>query len=231
MLEALLRAGASASDSAFMRRIDELDAETPDAPPSKEREKRLRKLLRRACRNNRRHSLTTAGKVAAAVLIITLAGLAAVTIGADAIRSYFLNFILDEGAPSTSFNFTGKDIHLGEDYELYPTSGQYELVYVPDGFELVDKDLSNEKHTYYQYESSESCWFGFHADPLEGNYGVDTEDAVIENITISGYDAILISKEDVRILVWFNSYNAFNICGDISRDEMIKIAENVEMVR
>ncbi|MCH5186940.1 MAG: DUF4367 domain-containing protein [Oscillospiraceae bacterium] len=231
ILEALLKAGASASDGAFMQKVDELDAEIPDAPPSKERDKKLRRLLRRVGRRERRRGWTTVGRVAAAALIIVLAGLGIMTVGVDAIRSAFLNFVLDEGSPNTEYNFTGKETHPAEDYELYPTSGQYELSYVPEGFELVDKDLSNEKHTYYQYESSEGDWFGFHADPLEGSFGVDTEDSIVDNITINGYNAVFISNTKRNSIVWHNSYNAFTLSGNIVKDEMIKIAENVEMVR
>ena len=229
MLEALLRAGASASDSAFMRRIDELDAETPDAPPSKEREKKLRRLLRRAGRSNQRHSLTTAGKAAAAVLIIALAGLAAVTIGADAIRSYFLNFILDEGAPGTEYNFTVKETQSVEDYELY-LSGQYEFGYVPEGYSLTD--ISTTEHLAgYTYEKEDGSWFAVDISPLEGNFGVDTENATIESLNINGYEAVYISNDRRNSLVWYNSYNAFIMVGTISKEEMIKIAENVEIKR
>lgn len=56
---------------------------------------------------------------------------------------------------------------------------------------------------------------------------IDTENAVVENIWINGMEGLLSASERVRILVWHDNMSMYSIDGDITIDEIVKIAENM----
>ena len=54
----------------------------------------------------------------------------------------------------------------------------------------------------------------------------DTENATIEQITIQGYDAIGIYKDNLNQIIWSDNEKAFHIAGNLPKEEIEKIAKN-----
>jgi len=63
---------------------------------------------------------------------------------------------------------------------------------------------------------------------LESQSQIDSENGEIIELLINGNEGILIIKEDISILYWFNQEKAFYMQGSIDKATVIKIAESVE---
>ncbi len=98
------------------------------------------------------------------------------------------------------------------------------LDYVPTGFEIAE--VQHTKRRIYLRFSSGDLYFGITVNGINGNYSIDTENAVIEQIKINNLDGIYSSNDNANILIWHDDERAYRITANISKDEIIKIAEN-----
>ena len=60
---------------------------------------------------------------------------------------------------------------------------------------------------------------------------LDTEDAEIRSVSINGSSALLINKRNTITIVWMNDEKYFILSGNIMEGELIKIADNVRLIR
>lgn len=69
------------------------------------------------------------------------------------------------------------------------------------------------------------------ADILNGGsvIAVDTENAEIEKIIINGWEAQIITKDFINLVIYIEAYDCVvNVTGeDVSRENLIKVAENI----
>ncbi len=63
---------------------------------------------------------------------------------------------------------------------------------------------------------------------LDPDFQVDTEGATTLETNINGSKGILVSKEDVKILLWFTDNNNFYIKGKLDQKEIVTMAESLE---
>ncbi len=108
----------------------------------------------------------------------------------------------------------------------------YEPGYLPSGFEIVSTDVMNAFYMVEYVNDSEK-----HIDFIQGTLGggstlIDTEDADVEYVTINGHEAMLVYKHsyDIYSIIWSNDQYSFYITGTSSRDDIIKMAESVEVL-
>lgn len=95
--------------------------------------------------------------------------------------------------------------------------------YIPAGFEKVE-----DYDFLVQYEKGDR---NFVVDKLElsGSVGFDTEHYEPENIKINGIDAVYYRSNNNGKGIIFNDGNyIYIISGNIEKDELVKIAQNVE---
>lgn len=116
-------------------------------------------------------------------------------------------------------------------YETMEVNGRYEddyvvLNYIPEEFVLTEKN-SNKTRTTLIFET-ENNYFAFAMRNFEATNTFDTQNAEIENLWINGKEAFFSSKENVNILIWSDDDKTFKLTGDISQEEMMKIAENTQ---
>lgn len=98
----------------------------------------------------------------------------------------------------------------------------FEINYIPDGFEKT------EDYGYaYMYENIDKS-FVVQKCELSTLVGFDTENYECESITINGFDAILyFSENSEKGIIFNNGEYIFIINGNIEKDELIKIAQNL----
>lgn len=98
----------------------------------------------------------------------------------------------------------------------------FEINYIPAGFEKT------EDYGYaYMYENIDKS-FVVQKCELSTLVGFDTENYECESITINGFDAILYFSENSEKGIIFNDGEyIFIINGNIEKDELIKIAQNL----
>lgn len=158
--------------------------------------------------------------IVAAILLFTTAFAVSETV-----RAATLNFI------SATF-YDHMEIRFGEASPSVQQSNplDFEVGWLPEGFELEnqikEQDLAWQCFT---------CPDGSKIDILtvimdeSTVMTVDTEDAEIENTVINGRKAQIIAKDYINIVIYIEEYACvMQISGiDVSREDLLKVAENV----
>lgn len=184
---------------------------------SEEHKQKMKVLFRKETRKARRRKFAKFSGIAACFLLVLVIGFGATVFSVDAWRVRFLNFVLEAGRPNTDFNFS-------------PTGGTYysddvvSLAYIPMGFEVANG--ASTKSSLSLNFKKEKEYFDFFLCSIDTNMNIDTENGTIEKVTINGRDAIYITTPNINAVVWHNNEYVFRIIGNISKEEMIKIAEN-----
>ena len=95
--------------------------------------------------------------------------------------------------------------------------------YVPESFIKVDEDFN------YQYYKNGERHFVVEKSNINAGIGFDTETYDSENIEINGREAVLYRSLNGYIGIIFNDSNyIFEISGNIEKEELVKIAQNVK---
>lgn len=99
--------------------------------------------------------------------------------------------------------------------------------YIPSGYEKTDEMITDYLY-YYVYEKGEKS-FIVDKFALSTSIGFDTEEYESENIKINGMDAVYYkSDESTKGLIFNDGEYIYSVTGNIDKDELIKIAENVK---
>lgn len=100
--------------------------------------------------------------------------------------------------------------------------------YIPQGFELLEIQRGNINKIYqYANKNEEFVFINFSNISKKSNgTNFDTEDAVLEEIMINGNNGYIWSH-NINYLLWQQNGIECFISGNISREEIIKIGENI----
>ena len=200
--------------------------EDVSAHPDPASEKDLQKFMKQANRVLRRQRLVrdckkayaAFAKVAVILLIIVVGGVCTV-INVEAVRVPVLNWLIDVQEKYTQIQFL-------------PTANNeipdIEFGYLPNGFTIqFDREGINSK--MYSLISDDVT---IYVDIFSTNspINLDTEDAIVTNITIQDeYSAMLIEKDSHIQLFWSDNSYVYIINAEYSVDEIIKIANSIEI--
>lgn len=99
------------------------------------------------------------------------------------------------------------------------------LKYIPEEFQLESSFFEDDEE-FIRFKNSEDMWFDFSVDAVDANFSVDSEGGNAERLTVNGYDAVYFTNKNVNALIWTNGKYLLHIVGNISKDEVVKIAEN-----
>ncbi len=211
-------------DSALAKMAAEPDPELPDDEPvefSEEHKNKIEQIFNRAKKRERKLMFRNNVKRAAicAAVLILLLGITAMSVGA--VRNRILNFI---------HNIEETNAKIGISNELTEETYSDEnitLNYIPYGFSLENKYAGN---TIAELKfSNNKQYFSVIVVDEYGKDTIDTENAEIQRIEINGTDCYYIENEKGISLVLYNNNKICIIQGDIEKDEIIKIAQNLEI--
>ena len=104
---------------------------------------------------------------------------------------------------------------------------------VPAGYERSVLDTADPENIAVIYTNPQGEQIGYFTTPGYGTLHADTEDAVVENVTVCGLDAILIEKNGYH-LIWFGADNesVYELVGTaLTRDEILATADAIERSR
>lgn len=192
--------------------VPEMPAELDEQCRRMIRRDRAKKRGIRAARSFRKVA------VKAAVAVLVFIGLmTTVVMSVDALRVPVLNYLINNHGEYFTF--------------ITPTTGSIENTFIellPNGYEIVLKDVSENKSTY-AYQDAEGSFLMYERMPVTDGLLFDSEDAVITDLTICGYQAHVIHKNGVRI-VWINDDTSMLhsiYSTSLSEDDLISIAEEI----
>ena len=99
--------------------------------------------------------------------------------------------------------------------------------YVPNGFKIFEKD-TNKSGYIYEYRHDEKI-FTVEKIMIDIPINFDTEKYGSEEIEINSIRAICYrSDDDIYGIIFNNGEYIFSISGNLSKDELVKIAQNIE---
>ncbi|MDO5028031.1 MAG: DUF4367 domain-containing protein [Bacillota bacterium] len=165
-------------------------------------------------------------KTAASFLIVLLASLIMFfSINVEARQKLFDWIIKDFGSYS-SFTPEIIDPQSSESINI----DDLKILYIPKDFELVEEKIARiSKIILYKDKNNEDLFFYIKLKNFENSNSInlyDTEDAVLEEIFINGNKAYYWTHE-TNMLLWQQDNIECFISGSISKDQIIKIAENI----
>lgn len=202
-------------------RARELEKPEEEVKFSPEHEAKMRKLFQQERRCAQRKRMAKYTRRAAALLA------AALVLGAclkyDEVNAWLVrikNYFVEITQEKTAFNYEKNA--QGDTY----STDELTLDYIPEGFEL--KESVSKRDGLRLFFEKEDLKFSVNVYPQKGNKGIDTENADIKKFKINGLEAIFSTKENKNILVWNDGEYAFQILGNISESEIVKIAENLK---
>lgn len=168
-------------------------------------------------------------KVAIFFLVITIS-FAALMFSVDAIRIKVLNFIVEVEEKYTSVQIDEKNENLefAPDTEIPAEWTDYYLpTYIPNLFQLSKVESFGEtKIIFYMDNNNREIQFSW--SPNSSSFQIDTEGADSENISINGAEAMLVTKEGLTTVLWFDQENTYFILGKVDEKELIKMAESIQ---
>ncbi len=185
-------------------------------------ERKMEKLLRHPHRR-----IGWRGPVAA----VAAAALLTMTVGAEvlppvrAFRSGVVHVLSQVFPKSTDQIYTTDADHESETRR--PVLG-----WLPEGMTQTDRtELTNS--TLLTFENTDGDRLSIYTKRItEGSVttdSIDTEDAEVSEITINGRIALLSIKGETTIIDWFiDNYNC-SVVGTLKPNEVLKIAENIEL--
>ena len=202
------------------KEIEELNSQ-PEYQPDPHEEKMIMETIDRTLQRQRwKHAFKTAGRAIQKVsvfLAILLIGVCTTVITVEAIRVPFINWLLSLQEDSST-------IHFKEESDMTDIT----FGYLPEGYEasLVSAD---SKTTYYSIENDVGNVIFLMINSLDSDSGlnVDTENAEVSEFSLNGKKAISVKKEDRNTLIWTVGQYSCILEGQLSIEEMIRIAENI----
>lgn len=114
------------------------------------------------------------------------------------------------------------------EYEIVDRNNNYEaaflnLNYIPYGFEITE-----EYDEHVRYENNDKH-FTVTKYELYGQVGFDTEEYPSEDIIINGITGVYFRADEAESGIIFNNGKyIFSVNGNLSKEELVKIAQNVQ---
>ncbi|MDY0237039.1 MAG: DUF4367 domain-containing protein [Gudongella sp.] len=164
--------------------------------------------------------MLVAKRAAIFILVTTLSFSAVMAVNAQA-REKVLDWIIETFPQFTIF--TSQNIDEDNPVELTA----FNINYIPRGFELVDTNAGRTKLIYnYSTKNDQKITIIFSLSS-EGKSYYDTENAEIEEFVFKGSGAYIWQTSEITYLIWYQDGIECHISGNISKDEIIKVAENI----
>ena len=163
---------------------------------------------------------------AAIVFVALTIGFTSLMVGVEAFRVEVMRMFFDVQETYTEISFKETDTvppELLADMKYY-----YYPEYIPKGYELVSAVGESLKNSVYK-DSKENELF-FIQTLLSTKTRFDTEGAIVEDVIVSGLEGVYVEKDERKILLWHDDEMVFQIIGQITKQELLKMAESMKFV-
>ena len=217
VFDAILR---KAFTEAFEREVAEIEAQPSAAGALPEKYRRAERKYYNKKMKQSSGTYAVLRKIAACILICLSVGFAAL-MAIPTVRAFVWDSVVNFYEKYIKFDFNVAAV--GEE-----TIGEYTLGYVPDGF-VRTAEVEESTRNKYRYEDQERyfCVSYYYTEYKEINY--DDENGKIHIINVNGADGYFIEYGGGRhSLTWQKNGAIFTVDGNLSTNEMIKIAEKIK---
>ena len=162
-------------------------------------------------------------KRVAVFLMVSILSLSAILVANAEARENVLSWVI-ETFPKFSI-FTPQIVN--EDNNSVELTS-LKIKYIPIGFELIDIHEGRQM-LIYNYLADNDQRFDVKLFTLasQGKSYYDTENSDIEEITFKGSTAYTWQTDKITYLIWYQDGIECHISGNLNKDEILKIAENI----
>lgn len=231
----LMEKAAEYEGAKLLEELEELNNDDSfEIPPELDR-RCLRTIRLAGTKRKLRRLAKSTSKVFAKVSVAAMIALILFTSAYAAIpevRAGTLNLLISISDVETTLTLTEKSNEPIVEPNSNVDLGHYSLTYIPDGFELVEENIS-DKASFALYRNYNSSFIVHILDATNARHSIDTENAdSVEVITIHGWDGLKINKDNRCILTWADLDNMCFIsviCEELSFDEAQLIAQSIIM--
>lgn len=196
-----------------------------DCPQTVDYPEKYRKIERKAYRKRWGGGFRwtrTMQRAAAWILVIGLAG-GALLMMVPEVRAGFRNLVATSFEKYITFESVTTSATCSD------KKGDYCFEYMPENY--VETEYSNKLGVKYKFESIiDDTYFKISYYPCNSiSFRYDNEHSIVKEYEINGNNAYLIYFEidEDYTLTWNDGVNIFRIDGNISSDEILKIARNI----
>jgi len=200
--------------------------------------RRMEKLIRKARKKQNRldrqliaadsRSKTTISKrVLVAVIIVAILA-SAISVYAN--REAVTSFIVDVFEKFTSIRFPQTTEPSGS-IPVTEASGEITdnlPTLVPEGYMLSEKITTTSLVQIVYIDESGTELIFMKAPKSSAQFGLDTEGAEVEQLTVNGYTGYTYTKNNLSSLIWADNYFAYSIIGKINKEAMIDLASSTK---
>lgn len=204
--------------------LEEMPDEEVEYSPKyqKEERKKYNKVMRASHFAPKKRAIGIGVKRVASVVLVIGVILSVVMLMTPTIRADFFNL-------ATTFFEKYFSISIDEQDASYETAG-YLFRYIPD--DLVNVDVKENpivlRYIFTSVDGERRATISI--QPLENSsLQYDNEHTAVTEITVNGYRGYLITSSygDISDVIWTDDTTLFSVMGNISIDELTKIAENI----
>ena len=197
------------------------DEELKDIIFSKTFENKMQKLIS-AQKKSYFYLINTVAKRVAVIILAIMISLTATTFGVEAIRESVIKFITETFEKFTAVSVEDEDPN--SQAELVKTAPQY----IPEGYTL-NSELDSGVIYKINYINQDNNSIDYIQKINFGTiYNVDTEDIKYEKININSFEGMKYVKNGINTVVFADGTYMYDISGQVSFDELIKIAEAIK---
>lgn len=169
----------------------------------------------------------TMQRVASILLAILITGSAWITVDAEA-RAAVVGWVKE--IYETYFVFRHDKIT-----NTATESADYRPTWLPDGYSEFRVNASETRTVViYANDAGETIRFNYIHNPDEADWFIDVSQASIKNATVNGSKADLLiaqNPEEANAIAWVSADTAFYVIGFVDENELVKIAESVQVIK
>ncbi len=193
---------------------------------SPEFERKMEKLLRHEHRPHRILLHSTGKRVAVLAAVIAL--LAASMLSVGAVRESIVSFFTQVYEEFTAIIFDQPE-ETGRTYEA-DSINAIEVTYIPEGFELKQQGKNNGWASIEYVDNNDGYIVIDQRILREHEIGFNTENIEYQTVIINGHKGLYYENQGYTTLMWNNETQYFIISGNVDKNEIIKIAESIQIV-
>ena len=109
------------------------------------------------------------------------------------------------------------------------TTGEYEIGYIPNGFEVIILEDSLVK---FRETNQGNGYIVINISNEDiGQVNLDAENSTSQVIKINGTDATLCCINNEYVLFWYDEYHLISINANIEESDLINIAKNIKRIQ
>lgn len=155
---------------------------------------------------------------------IAMVGIFVTTMSVEAFRIKLFNIVTEvtEKYTKVSIGDTETSIEPQIEWELY-----FAPEYIPEGYKHSKSEKFGEIKIIF-YTDAIDKEIQFSQTPVNPEYQIDTEEAIVTDVAVHGEKGILVEKEGLLTLIWTADEKTFHIIGEIEKGEIIKMAESLK---